>query len=283
MRTLTHRIYPMAIWMAPLLSAMYWGPASAATSATTDSGYSTIFNSTWSHGIPAELAVEKALPSDITVVDDPADFARKAVKVEISLDENYSHVANGAPRAEVVFPGALRFLTRTDYLIQWSTYIAPPFTPDLAESVVITQIHQGDCCSGPPPIMLTIRGDHYEFAERSRRNAVRQRKLSKISKDIGRWVNWTLRYVPDPTGGQAKTELSKNGVIVYMSDGWPNAYADNQTSYLKIGLYKSKWVPGVDGTRQIRLLFGNISILARRTSSMHESGSVDQDAEEVLQ
>ncbi|MFD1555155.1 heparin lyase I family protein [Paraburkholderia silviterrae] len=226
-----------------------------------------------------ELVVQKASPDDVVVVDDPVHSGRKAVKVTISLDEDYSHVANGAPRAEIVFPGSLRFEVGHHYLIRWSTYIPSSFVPDDDESVVITQIHQGGCCSGPPPIMLTIRGDHYEFAERSDVNGVRQQVLRKIKSDIGRWVNWVLRYVPDPSGVKSRTELRKDDVVVYSSDRWPNAYSDDQTSYLKIGLYKSKWDFKNDANRRLCLLFGDILISERGEGSLGIVSALDSDTE----
>jgi hypothetical protein len=253
-------LVPRFAFAASFLCSVHCISVLAADQVGIEREYAKVFYSDWGQGIPSELVVQKASADDVIVVDDPVRSKRRALKVGISHDEDFSHVANGAPRAEVVFPGQLRFEAGHDYLVRWSTYIPSSYVSDPDESVVITQIHQGGCCSGPPPVMLTLRGDHYEFAEHFDGRGVRQQSLANFTGDIGRWVNWTLKYVPDPDGVRARTELRKDDIVVYSSVGLPNAYADHQTSYLKMGLYKSNWNVGVGGAERISLLFGAVSI-----------------------
>jgi hypothetical protein len=219
-----------------------------------------IFFTDWRCGIPNELSLQIAVRDDIVVVNDPDDRRRNALKVSIALEEDYSRLVNGSPRAEIAFLGQMRFETGNEYIIRWSTFIPDDYVSDPDESVVITQIHQGGCCSGPPPVMLTIRGMHYEFAERSGAGKVRQHRLSEIAADLGRWVTWVLRYRPDPSGSRARTELKKDGLAVFNSKGIGNAYPDGQSSYLKIGLYKSTWVGATGRPDRITLFYGPVSI-----------------------
>ena len=219
-----------------------------------------VFSTDWERGIPGNLSVQSASRDDLDVSNDPADPSRQALRASIGVGENYSGVANGAPRAEVAFLGALRFAAGHEYLVRWSTFIPASYGADDDESVVVTQIHQGDCCSGPPPVMLTIRGMHYEFAVRGGPGKAREQRLSAIDADIGRWTTWQLRYRPDPSGGRARTELSKNGAVVFTAPGAANAWPDGQTSYLKMGLYKTRWVPKPGRPKRITLFYGPVSI-----------------------
>ncbi|WP_321844635.1 heparin lyase I family protein [Paraburkholderia bannensis] len=206
------------------------------------------------------MVVQKASLDDVAIVDDPIIHNRKALRFRISRDEDFSSVANGYPRAEVSFSSPLRFETASRYVVKWQSFIPVSFTPDSRQSVVIMQIHQGGCCSGPPPIMLTIRGERYEFAERSSRISVRERQISPTTDDIEKWVSWTLEYTPDPGGTFARTVLLKDGVEVYSSFGLANAYDDSQSSYLKIGLYKAGWKTESSGPDRIEILLGDMSI-----------------------
>ncbi len=57
-------------------------------------------------------------------------------------------------------------------------------------------------------------------------------------------VCWRLRYVPDPTGVAAVTELYRNGKRVFGERGLPNIYEGDARPYRKMGIYKWAWLTG---------------------------------------
>lgn len=242
---------------AQQLTVRWTDPSMSALESTFDSMYQV----DWQDGIDPAMTLQRANPGDITVVNDPVVSERKALQVSIAKNENFSQVANGLPRAELVFPESVRFAQGTDYLVRWSTYIPSAYAFD--SSQIITQIHQGPA-SGSPPIMLTITGGNYTFAEHSGSQSDQGTVFSICcaTADQGKWVHWALRYVPDATGDHASTQLWKDGTSVYASRGVENAYPGDNVSYLKMGLY----IPG--GWKQkdpgpIVLLYGPVSVAHR--------------------
>lgn len=222
--------------------------------------FDTMYSVNWQAGIPPEMDLQSARLGDISVVGDPSVAGRHAVQISISSDEDFSRVANGSPRAEMVFPASVRFTAGKDYLVSWATYIPQTFQSDPNLSLIITQIHQG-AWSGPPPVMLAIRGENYEISERGgAATSVSGKRLCCAFADKGKWIYWTLRYVPDPTGYHALTQLWKDGLSVYASRGIANAYADGQDSYLKMGLYKTKLEGDSKNVNRIVMTYGAVSV-----------------------
>jgi hypothetical protein len=222
--------------------------------------YDVQYQSDWTHGLGAGVDVQRAQPGDIAVTTDPVNPEHRAVSIQVRKQEDFSHVANGSPRAELVFSKAFKIARGADYLIRWSTYIPPTFQFDTGQMIVITQIHQG-ALSGPPPVELTLQGTRYVFTERGGNHAGRDTSLCCASNDQGKWINWVLRYVPDPTGVHASTQLWKDGVSVYGSRGEANAYPDDDSAYLKMGLYLPYgWGTAASSPAQFALGFGPVLV-----------------------
>jgi Polysaccharide lyase len=223
--------------------------------------YHTVYATDWSGGIDAAIGMQSPEPGAVSVVSDPVSHQRKAVRVSIARDQIYAGVANGSPRAELVFSNLVRFEVGRDYLIQWSTYLPASFEFDTAQMQVITQIHQG-VASGPPPIMLTLSGSDYTFSERGGEHTEHGRgpRICCAAQDRGKWVHWALRYVPDSSGRQAVTQLWKDGRPVYLAGGAPNAYPDDRQAYLKLGLYKPGWHLQPSHVNTLMLLYGPVSV-----------------------
>lgn len=225
------------------------------------STYDTLFSTKWTDGIDAGIGVQ-ANPGDITIVADPLVAGRKAVRVHMSQSENFSKIANGVPRAELIFPKAVTFSQGPDYLLRWSTFIPAGFTFDNKQAVIITQVHQGDWVGGPT-IALSLQGKQYAISERggADTSTVSAGKwLCCADADEGKWVNWSLRYVADDSGHHASTQLWKDGHAVFASQGVPNAYPGVQDAYLKMGLYKSAWNTAASDVSEITLFFGPVSV-----------------------
>ncbi|MFM0552056.1 heparin lyase I family protein [Paraburkholderia sediminicola] len=225
------------------------------------STYDKLFSTGWGDGIDAGIGVQ-ANPGDIAVVDDPVVAGRKAVRVHMTQSEDFSKIANGVPRAELIFPKAVSFSQGPDYLLRWSTFIPAGFAFDSKQAVIITQIHQGEWTGGPT-VALSLQGEQYAISERGGANTstVSAGKwLCCADADKGRWVNWSLRYVADDSGHHASTQLWKDGRSVFASQGVPNAYPGVQDAYLKMGLYKSGWKSSASDVSEITLFFGPVSV-----------------------
>jgi hypothetical protein len=226
--------------------------------------YDVLYDVDWKSGFGAGTGVQ-ANPGDLIVVDDPAVAGRKAVQASIRLSEDFSKVANGAPRAELLLPEPVRFAQGHDYLIRWSTYLPSDFAFDSKQLLIITQIHQ-DLVSGSPTIALTLLGTQYAISERGGVNTKQVSGgewLCCADVDRGKWIYWTLRYIPDETGQHALTELYKNGISVFATTGAANAYPNVQNAYLKIGLYKPGWKSQPSDVTQSTVLYGPVNISQR--------------------
>ena len=226
--------------------------------------YQAVYVEDWQGGLDARIGVQANL-GDIAIVDDPVFPGGKVVRASISRDENFFHVANGAPRAELLFPTPVSFAQGQDYLIRWSTFLPSSFEFDDKQLVIVTQIHQG-MLAGSPTIALTLLGSRYAISERGGLHPERVSAAKWIccaDIDRGKWVHWTLRYVPDDSGKKALTELWKDGVSVFTSKGAPNSYLNDQHAYLKMGLYKSGWNPQASDVTRIQVLFGPVDVSRR--------------------
>lgn len=224
-------------------------------------GYRTLYATTWERGVNAAVGVQSASTEALSVVGDPLDPKRRAVRASISRDDDFSRVANGSPRAELVFSNLVRFEAGHDYLVQWTTFIPTTFEFDSDSTQLITQIHQGPS-SGSPPIMLTLHDTDYAFSERGGEHTEHGRglRICCAANDRGRWVHWALRYAPDPTGRLARTQLWKDARLVYASTGAPNAYPNDSHAYLKLGLYRPGWQDSASKVRAMTLFYGPLSI-----------------------
>jgi len=226
--------------------------------------YQSLYVADWQDGINAEIAVQ-ANPGDIAVVADPVVAGRKSLRVSMSRNESFTNVANGSPRAELLLPAPVSFAQGKDYLIRWSTFLPVGFAFDPEQLVIITQIHQS-LAVGSPTIALTLLGTQYAISERGGQNPTNVsggKSFCCADADTGKWVNWALRYIPDDTGAHSSVELYKNGQSVYAVEGVPNAYLNDQSSYLKIGLYKPNWVTQPSDVSQITMFFGPVYVSQR--------------------
>ena len=245
-----------------LLVALLLGPClSACMGSGRLSSYRTLFETDWSAGLSPRIGIQAPALDDIVVMPDPASNPRKVVRVSVSRQEDFTRVASGTPRAELVFSPVAAFSPGHDYLIRWSTYLPAGFGLDPLQMAIITQIHHG-MASGSPPIMLTLAGAQYTFSERGGAHTEHGQgvTLCCASKDEGRWVTWALQYVPDATGQHASTRLWKDDLLVYSSSGVPNAYANDDNAYLKMGLYKPDWKVAPTSVSRITLFFGPVYI-----------------------
>ncbi|MDR5839651.1 heparin lyase I family protein [Caballeronia sp. LZ031] len=245
----------------------------AGCAAIVSPSYRTVYSTDWSGGIDSRIGIQSATPGAIEVVVDPKRPARRAVRTSIAIDDDFSHVANGSPRAELVFSRVASIAGGRDYLIRWSTYLPETLVFDARQAQIITQIHQG-AASGPPPIMLTLDNATYTFSERGGQHTEHGRgpRLCCAAEDRGKWVEWTLRYVPDATGARAVTQLWKDGRIVYDSKGAPNAYPDDRQAYFKLGLYKPGWHREMSKIDRMTVYYGPMSIEISRENDKYSEG-----------
>ncbi|MFM0289997.1 heparin lyase I family protein [Paraburkholderia megapolitana] len=227
-------------------------------------GFQLVFETSWKNGFERGMGTQAAQPADVAVVDDPLSPGHKAVRIHIGKDENFAHVANGLPRAELLLPQSVHFETGREYLIRWSTLLPAGFRFDSQKMAIVTQIHQS-ALSGSPPFMLTLLGPDYTASERGGTNTVHGRgaRICCASSDVARWVHWALYYTPDASGHRAITQLWKDGVKVFDSHGMPNAYPDEQRAYLKLGVYKPGWQQTPSDIDEITLFYGPVSVQQR--------------------
>ncbi len=227
--------------------------------------FHTLFSTNWAHGFDPAIDIQSSNARDLVVVNDPLSPDRHAVKVNIQRGEDYSHVANGTPRGELVFARAAEIVSGHEYRIEWSTLLPADFVSDDEQMQIIMQIHQTDTWVGSPPIMLQLQGSDYLFSERGGLDTRQSHNilLHGADADRGKWVHWLLSYRPDSTGERAQTELWKNGQQVFASRGHQNAYPEERHAYLKLGVYKPSWQTFRSKVSETGLFYGPVSISVR--------------------
>jgi hypothetical protein len=176
--------------------------------------------------------------------------------VFIRQQDDYSHVANGVPRAEISFAARFTFQAGREYRLQWSTCLPPDFRFDSKQPEGIGQIHEG-APQGSPPWGMILSGNRYQVQLRDG-NRTQTRDIGSAEPDRGRWVQWTLHYRPDSTGANAITELTKDGALVLAANGIPNAYPNDSRAYFKIGIYKWWWKERPSDVSERTVFFGDI-------------------------
>ncbi|SAK72844.1 heparin lyase I family protein [Caballeronia ptereochthonis] len=220
-----------------------------------------LYQTNWQDGLDPHFGVQ-ANSGDIAIVADPAGEYTKALQTTIRLSEDFSHVANGVPRAELLFPSPVRFAQSQTYRVRWSTMLPPGTQFDARQFVIITQINQGTWLGGPT-LALALQGKRYAISQRGggRHDTVSAGKwLCCADADVGKWVHWELIYGPQESGKNAVTELRRDGKQVFLAQDVPNAYPGVQNAYLKIGLYKPDWQKEATDVAQVSLLYGPVTV-----------------------
>lgn len=227
-----------------------------------ESGQRVLFSSNWVGGIDHRIQIQAPEKDSISWPGKDGAMPSNMLKVSISRDDNYAGVANGTPRAEMSFNGFLHFKRKREYVVHWQTFIPGDYMFDAKQPELFAQIHQGPP-AGYPPFAIFISGaTQYEVHNRtvSTRDYVTSR-FGSPQEDRGRIVHWALRYVPDDTGSRAVTELTKDGKRVFAIYGVPNAYANDDRAYLKLGLYKADWQKKPSDVDVRTLYYGPVSIV----------------------
>ncbi|WP_165418504.1 heparin lyase I family protein [Dyella amyloliquefaciens] len=236
-----------------------------AVSAAADSrNWVELFSTDWSHGVDKRIQYQMPRKDSIGVVDAPQEMGGKALKVTISKNDDYSAVANGAPRAELSFNGFLHFSQGKEYVLSWQTYMPAGYTLDRGQAEVVFQIHQGPAAGYPPFAIFLSEGGQYEVHNRTQSKADWVSAFfGRVESDRGRVVNWQLHYIPDGSGARAVTELTKDGQLVFATKGVPNAYEDDDRAYLKLGLYKADWLKKSSEVDTRTMYYGGVSVKVR--------------------
>ncbi|MFP6557997.1 heparin lyase I family protein [Paraburkholderia sp. B3] len=220
-----------------------------------------LFSADWAKGISKAFGVQ-ANAGDLEVIPDPTGKFERVLRVTLNRSEDFAHVENGVPRGELLFPAPVRFEQGKEYIVKWSTLLPSDFEFDAKQLVIITQINQGHWLGGPT-VALALEGAKYAI---SQHGGVHHEQVSAgewlccADKDKGRWVNWKLDYVSDETGNVASTRLFKDDLLVFDSEGHPNAYPGVEDSYFKIGLYKPDWNKKPTDINRISIFYGPVSI-----------------------
>lgn len=208
----------------------------------------------------------QANPGDITVVTDPLDATKKAMKATMNINEDFSNVANGAPRAEIAYTKQ-QLVNDTTYVIMFRTYLPKDFQMESTYSSphAFFQVHQ-NIPGGSPQLSLQIDKNQYRMTSNSSESSPSQyapviKTIGTINGDLGKWTDWTILYKPSySTTGQVV--VWKNGALVLNYAG-VCAYK-GLTGYLKFGLYKSAWKTSPTTISNITTYFSNIQILQRK-------------------
>jgi len=230
------------------------------TAATAHEGV-VLFSSSWLDGVDKRIQFQRPEVKSIEIVDLQRGGIDKAVKVTINKDEDYSRVANGAPRAEISFNGFLHFQQKKEYSVSWETYIPDNYIFDTKQPELMAQIHQGPAAGYPPFALFFSEKGKYEIHNRTQSTVDSVNSFfGNLADDRGRVVSWELRYIPDATGESAVTELKKDGKLVYATKGVANSYFNDDGAYLKLGLYKADWKKKPSDVETRTIYYGRVSV-----------------------
>lgn len=224
----------------------------------------TLFYSDWGNGIDKRIEFQVPQENSIELVDSNGMGLKKAVKVTIDKDENYSGVANGSPRAEMSFNKFLHFRQKIGYSIKWQIFIPNDYLFDNKQPELVAQIHQGPPAGYPPFALFFAENGKYEVRSRTQSQIDSVNcYFGNLADDRGRVVDWELSYFPDGTGSEAVTELYKSGKLVFSIKGIPNAYESDDRAYLKLGIYKADWIKKPSDVEVRTLYYGNVAVAAK--------------------
>ena len=87
------------------------------------SGYRLLYATDFSAGIDAKINQQKPKPESITVVRAPGGLSGHCLQVTMERGDDFSKVANGAPRSELSFGRQFRIESGKDYNVEWSTFL----------------------------------------------------------------------------------------------------------------------------------------------------------------
>jgi hypothetical protein len=232
-----------------------------ATLAADPAGYHPLFATHFDHGLDAKIDQQKPSNTAISVVPAPG---RKGMALRVTLrkTDDFSHVVNGSPRAELSFHNNFRIDSGRDHIITWSHFLPPDFKFDAKQPEIVFQIHQGGL-SGSPPVALMLEGDKYILDVRG--GDPEHAKISRLdagsaAADRGRWVSWKLRYLPSPTADTAIIELTRDGKPIVNAPGALNAYVNDPSSYLKLGVYKGAWQKQPSDVTLRTVYYGDVGV-----------------------
>jgi hypothetical protein len=248
-------------WLAcALLTSLTW---SALARAEPGGQYTVVYQTAWRNGIDPRLMLQEARQDAISVVAMP-QFDGAALKTSMLRSDDFSHIANGAPRVEALFTAVARFAIGNEYEVRWSTMIPPNYQLDALQPEIITQLHQSDYHVGSPPFSLMLAGTHYQMDVRGDPARPSQSfEFGAPTADEGKVVSWLLRYRPDDGGASAVTDLYKDGIRVVHAGAYPNAYPGDKNGYLKIGIYKWWWKTRPSNVRERTMYYGDVEIKER--------------------
>jgi hypothetical protein len=225
-----------------------------------DDGYVVTYQTDWANGIDPRLDRHAPNQDAIKVMFVP-EFNRTALMTTIRIQDDFTAVANGSARAELTFSRAALFKMRNDYEIRWSTMIPRDFQFDSKQLEIVTQIHQSSA-TGSPPFSLLLADGQYLVEVRGRKS-VKRFSLGDARADRGKVVSWLLRYRPDDTGATAVTDLYKDDNLAVKARSVENAYPNDESAYLKIGVYKWDWKPSHTNLDVRTMYYGDVQIRSR--------------------
>lgn len=248
------------LFRAGVLLSLQLAMTSISHGAASAEEYELLYNSSWAQGIDPRVDIQ-APHNAISVVDSQV-FHGPALQVSIRRSDDFSNVANGTPRGEIVFGRIFRFEPDTLYEIDWSTSIPLDYQFDSLQPELITQILQGpEGGLGSPPFSIRFVDGRYQVEIRSAAKvAPRVFVFGDPAADRGKVVHWQLRYRPNHTGANAITDLLMDGATVVHCDECGNAYANDRDAYLKIGIYKWWWQSRPSDVSVRTLYFGNVAV-----------------------
>lgn len=224
-----------------------------------DSPFTLIYRSAWNNGIDPALTIQAPRRDSIETVPVPA-FGGVALKTSMKRTDDFTQVANGTPRTEVVFDRVARFAVGHEYEIRWSTMIPQRYRIDSQQPEIIAQVHQS-ARTGSPPFSLMLDNAHYRVEVRSGPGRpLESFEFGSPENEKGKIITWLLRYRPDDSGTGARTDLYKDGVRVVHCMRCPNAYKADDSAYLKIGVYKWWWQTRPSDVSERTMYYGDVEI-----------------------
>jgi hypothetical protein len=224
-----------------------------------------LYHVDWQNGIDPNI-VQQSNPGGLIVTSDPTGRYNRVLRAKIQRLQDFSGIANGTPRAELILP--VRFVQGTTYRIHWFTMLPQDVQFDARQFVIFTQIHQESKTNGSPPLALAQQDNRYAITQRGGTDPKRASAgqwLCCSEQNINKWVAWDLRYRPGAAGADSMTELRRDGALVFSAYGLPNAYPDDNKAYLKIGLYKPEWKLKQSTVDDVSMFYGPVTIIEEDT------------------
>lgn len=165
------------------------------------------------------------------------EFAREGTSSLRSYINRYN--SKESYRTEITFQGGIdgrqKMVYNRDYWVGFST-LFPQNWKHSGTTEIVAQVHTTQ--EGGVPLAIRAGKGYWQVLSRGNRTKMTTYDLNSVYDDLGRWVDWVVRYKPSYRS-EGVLKVWKDGELVVNQIGRPTAFKAEVGPYFKFGMYLS--------------------------------------------